>query len=64
MRVSIEIGVLRRVLRNGVCHRRRLVGAEIQQKAETRLFAEYDPLCVHPKRTELCNFGAPSPLDF
>ena len=32
-----------RVLRRGGCHRRRLEGA---QKAETRPFAEYEPLQV------------------
>ena len=33
------------LLRRGVSHRRRLEGT---QKAETRPFREYDPLCVHP----------------
>ena len=45
VRVSIETEVLRRVLRRGGCYRRRLGGA---WKAETRPFAEYDPLRVHP----------------
>ena len=45
VRVSIETEVLRRVLRRGGCYRRRSEGA---WKAETRPFAEYDPLRVHP----------------
>ena len=45
VRVSIKTEVLRRVLRRGGCYRRRLEGAS---KAETRPFAEYDPLHVHP----------------
>ena len=42
VRASIETEVLRRVLRRGAV----IEGAE---KAETRPFAEYDPVCVHPK---------------
>ena len=45
VKVSIGAGVLRRVFRRGGCHRRHLEGA---LKAETRLLAKYDPLCVHP----------------
>ena len=46
VRVSIEPEILRRVLRRGGgCYRRRLEGV---LKAETRPFAEYDPLRVHP----------------
>ena len=48
VRASVGTGVLRRVLRRrGGCCRRRLEGA---QKAETRPFAEYDPLGVHPTK--------------
>ena len=41
VRASVGTGVLRRVLRRGGV----IEGA---QKSETRPFAEYDPLCVHP----------------
>ena len=46
--VSVSVGteVLRRVLRRGGVQIRHLEGA---QQAETHPFAEYDPLCVHPK---------------
>ena len=50
VRVPIEIEVLRRVLRRGGV----IEGAS---KAETRPFAEYDPLRVHPRNTAAFKFG-------
>ena len=48
VRVSVRTGILKRVLRRGGCYGRRLEGA---QKAGTLPFAEYDPLCVHPRKS-------------